>query len=200
MDAPQRPVVGQTDQEASLYGHGRLGKLSATRERCDSLGEGFHNHGWAARSRARKVGRIKRRMRHEAQSDRNDAGKVFPKSNDDRVQVRERILRRLLGTQQLLEVGPAGSHRREEEFILAAEALIEDPFRDSRGVGDFACRRGMPLLAENVSGDVEHFVIGDRLLATHAAKYSAAGSGVPILLNFRCALPIDYSGDRLTYK
>jgi hypothetical protein len=109
---------------------------------------------------------------------------VFPKTNDDRMQERERVLGRVLGTEELVEVGPPRSHRREEEFILAAEALIEDPFRDPRDVGDLACRRGMPLLAEDVSGDVEHFVIGDRLLATHAAKYSADACGVPILFGY----------------
>src|SRR5262249_33979798 len=122
-------------------------------------------------------------MRHHVQSQRNDLSKVFPKTNDDAVQVRERVLRRVRGAEQLLQVRSPWMHRREEELVLAAEALIEDCFRDAGGFGDLSCRRGMSLLAENAARDAEHFVIGNRLLAPHAAQYTAGTSRVPTSLD-----------------
>src|SRR5262249_10920256 len=103
-----------------------------------------------------------------------------PKAHDDVMQVRERVLRGVLGTEQLLDVWSPRAHRGEEELVLAAEALIEDRFRDPGGLRDLPCRCGMSLLAEDVSRDPEHFIIGNRLLAPHAGQYTAVVSRVPI--------------------
>src|SRR5262245_24672729 len=118
-------------------------------------------------------------MGQHAQGHRNDLGEMLPKTHHDRVQVRQRIFRRVLGTEQLLDVWASWAHRRVEKLVLAAEALIENRFRDAGGLRDLPCRRGMPMLAENVSRDTEHFVIGDRLQAAHAAQYTAAACHMP---------------------
>src|SRR5262249_6708480 len=145
----------------------------------EPLGEAFQEYGRAPGVRAREAGRIERRVHHHPQNQRKDLGKVLPETNDDRVQVRERVLRRVLGPEQLLEVRSPRAHRLEEELVLAAEALVEDSFGDAGGVRDLPCRRRMSLCAEDVSRDPEHLVVGDRLLAPHAAQYTAGASRVP---------------------
>src|SRR5262249_41641397 len=136
MHAPEGPVVREADQEPSRHGRGRHLELSPTRERREPLGEAFREYGRAPGVRAREAGRIERRMHDHPQGQRKDIGKVLPKTNDDGVQVRERVLRGVLGPEQLLEVRSPWAHRREEELVLAAEALIEDGFGDAGGVRD----------------------------------------------------------------
>src|SRR5262249_13446333 len=80
-----------------------------------------------------------------------------------------RVVPRFLGTEQLFEVGSPRVHGGKKELVLAAESLIEDRFGDAGGFGDLAGGRGVPVLAEGVSGGFEHVIIGDCLLASHEA-------------------------------
>src|SRR5262245_43593156 len=135
------------------------------------------------------------------QSERNDFGKVLPKSADDRAQVIQRVPRRVHRAKQLLKVGSLRVHRREEELVLAAETLIEDRFRDAGSLRDLPCRRRMSVLAEEVARDVEHFVVGNRFLAPHAAQYTGDAGRVRTRLDRRQARAAKKTwGRRLTYK
>src|SRR5262245_56518577 len=108
-------------------------------------------------------------MHHHPQGQRNDLGKMLRKTNNHRVQVRVRVFRWVLGSEQLFEVRSPWMHCGEKQFVLTAETLIKDCFRDSGGLRDFSCRCGVSLSAKNASRDIKHLVVANRLLASHAA-------------------------------
>ena len=85
MQAPEGPVVGEANQEASGHGRGRQRELSPTGERREPLTQAFHDYGRATGVRAGEPRRIKRRMHHHPQSQWKHLGKVLPKTTDDRV-------------------------------------------------------------------------------------------------------------------
>src|SRR5262245_23924657 len=98
----------------------------------------------------------------------DDMSKMLSQAHGDGVQVAERVLRRIVRTEQLFYVGSPRVHRGKEQLVLAAEALIKNRFRDSSGASDLPRRCRMPVLAENVPRDAEHFVITNCLRARHA--------------------------------
>src|SRR5262249_38153369 len=95
MYAPESPVVREAHQEPSRHGRARHRELSPTRERREPLGEAFLEYGRAPGLRSRQAGRIERRMRQHAQSQRKELGKVLPQTNDGRAQVSERVIGRV---------------------------------------------------------------------------------------------------------
>jgi hypothetical protein len=61
-------------------------------------------------------------------------------------------------------------HRRKEQIVFTAEALIEDPFRDAGSFGNLSCRYAMSARAEEVARDSKHNIVGNRLVAPHAIQ------------------------------
>jgi len=78
----------------------------------------------------------------------------------------------LLSGRRVLEIRPGRVHGREEEFVLAAEALVQDRLRDAGGLGDLARGGRVAAAAKQVAGDAQHLLARDRLGAGHASQCS----------------------------
>src|SRR5262249_20581413 len=98
-------------------------------------------------------------MRDDLNGKRNDLAEVLPHPHEDVSQELGALLDGRLGAKQGLDIWCARRHGREEQALLAAEALVEDPLRDPRLARDRASRCRTPLFAKDLPGYSEQLLI-----------------------------------------
>src|SRR5262245_16559423 len=117
-----------------------------------------------------EAGMVERRVRHHAQSQRNDSGEILTDPQCNRMHIGARVVRGSGRPEQALEVRPGRAHRGEEQVILAAEALVQDRLGDAGGLGDFAGGRRVAADAKAVAGHAKHLLVGDGFQSSHEAQ------------------------------
>src|SRR5262249_8503110 len=175
--AGQGPVVRQADEQPGSRGRRGCRDLPAPCERLQPDCEGLLQRLMSRRPRPPKTGVIKRRVGHEPESERYDAGHVLPHPDDRLVKVFAAAAWRIGRPEKLLDIRARRAHCGEEQVVLAAETLVEDRLGNAGGVGDLAGGGRMTAGPENLARDAQHFVIGNRFGTGHDGQ-SKFDSGV----------------------